>query len=107
MEVITSFVESIIQILALFLEIMGTLVITYAGIVIFIKFCYLEFYQNSTDIKLRFARSLALGLEFQLASEILRTVSVRDLRDLTIVGALVTLRGLVTLLLHWEIKQEN
>ncbi len=107
MDTIIYFVEVIIQFLVITLELMGALVISYSGLLIFIRFCHLKFHQPSTDIRLRFARALALGLEFQLGGEILRTISVRDPQDLLIVGALVLLRGLMTLLIHWEIDHES
>ena len=57
--------------------------------------------------RLRLAKGMALGLEFKLGSEILRTVVVRDLREIAIVGAIILLRAALTFLIHWEIKNEE
>ena len=53
------------------------------------------------------AKGIALSLEFKMGSEVLRTVIVRDWAELGILGAVILLRGLLTFLIHWEIKQEE
>ena len=42
-----------------------------------------------------------------MGSEVLRTVVVRDWEELGILGAVILLRGLLTFLIHWEIKNEE
>ena len=50
---------------------------------------------------------LAMGLEFKLGSEILRTVEVREMEELLFVGGIIALRAVLTILIHWEIKNEE
>ena len=57
--------------------------------------------------RLRLAKGMALGLEFKLGSEILRTVVVREFTELLLVGAIILLRAALTLLIHWEIRNEE
>ena len=57
--------------------------------------------------RLRLAKGMALGLEFKLGSEILRTVVVREFTEILLVGAIILLRAALTLLIHWEIKNEE
>lgn len=57
--------------------------------------------------RLQLAKGMALGLEFKLGSEILRTVIVREFREIWLVGAIILLRESLTLLIHWEIKNEE
>lgn len=57
--------------------------------------------------RLTLAKGLAMGLEFKLGSEILRTVIVRELREIALVGAIILLRAALTVLIHWEIKNEE
>lgn len=59
----------------------------------------------STQLKL--AKGMAMGLEFKLGSEILRTVIVRDLSEIYLVGCIIALRAALTFLIHWEIKEEE
>ena len=44
---------------------------------------------------------------FELGGEVLRTVLARDWNELAILGAVIALRGALTVLLHWEIKNER
>ena len=48
-----------------------------------------------------------MALEFKLGGEILRTVVARDMSDIIQVGAIIILRAALTLLIHWEIKNEE
>ena len=42
-----------------------------------------------------------------MGGEVLRTVVVREWSELLILGAIILLRGLLTFLIHWEIKNEQ
>ncbi len=66
-----------------------------------------DYFTKSTHTRLRLARGMAMGLEFKLGSEILRTVIVRDFSEIVLVGAIIVLRAALTLLIHWEIKTEE
>lgn len=57
--------------------------------------------------RLRLAKGMALGLEFKLGSEILRTVAVREFSEILIVGSIILLRAALTFLIHWEIRHEE
>ena len=50
---------------------------------------------------------IALALEFKMGGEVLRTVVVREWAELGILGAIIVLRGALTFLIHWEIKNEE
>jgi uncharacterized membrane protein len=62
---------------------------------------------KSTKVRLNLAQGIALSLEFKLGSEVLRTVITREKEELIILGAIIVLRGLLTFLIHWEIKTEE
>lgn len=53
------------------------------------------------------SQGIAISLEFKMGSEVLRTVVVREWEELGILGAVILLRGLLTFLIHWEIKHEE
>ena len=61
------------------------------------------FVKHDEGIRLSLARSMALGLEFKLGGEILRTVVVRDWNEILIVAAIILLRSALNFLIHWEI----
>jgi len=66
-----------------------------------------DYIRRNPLTKLNLAKGMALGLEFKLGSEILRTVVVRELSELGIVAAIIAVRAALTLLIHWEIKNEE
>ncbi|MBQ7840811.1 MAG: DUF1622 domain-containing protein [Lachnospiraceae bacterium] len=62
---------------------------------------------KSGSAPLNLARGISLALEFKLGGEVLRTVIVREKAELVILGAIILLRGALTFLIHWEIKNEE
>lgn len=66
-----------------------------------------DYIKHNPQIRLNLATGMALGLEFKLGSEILRTVIVRDLSEIATVAAIIALRAALTFLIHWEIKVEK
>ncbi|MGI6037301.1 MAG: DUF1622 domain-containing protein [Limnochordia bacterium] len=99
-------VGQLIRLLAVFLESMGAFVIVSVALAIFRHFL-LKQQESNTEIRIQLARGLALGLEFKLGAEILRTVTVRTLDEIVIVAVIIILRALLTLLIHWEIDHEE
>ncbi len=65
-----------------------------------------RYLKRADDTRIYLAKGLALGLEFKLGSEILRTVVVREWREIAVVAGIIGLRAALTLLIHWEIRQE-
>ena len=66
-----------------------------------------HYVKRDPETRLKLAQGLAMALEFKLGGEILRTVVVRDLLEIAVVGAIILLRAALTLLIHWEIKKEK
>ena len=65
--------------------------------------------ENGSSIKLILANYLALGLEFMLAAEILRTVTMnrRDFSEIIVLGAIIILRAAISLLIYFELSYEE
>ncbi len=63
--------------------------------------------KRDEHVRLMLAKGIALALEFKLGGEVLRTVIVREWSEMAILGAIIVLRGLLTFLIHWEIKTEE
>ena len=88
----------------------GILFFEYIGVGVIICTSAVSLYKFVTrkpDTRLYLARGLAMGLEFKLGSEILRTVVVRQWSEIAIVAGIIILRAALTFLIHWEIKQEE
>ncbi len=66
-----------------------------------------SYFRHGPHLKLNLAQGIALSLEFKLGGEVLRTVIVREWTELAILGAIIALRGALTLLIHWEIHNEE
>ena len=94
--------QIVIEVAILIFEFIGVGVIIYSGLKGFFYFI-----KKRPDMKLTLAQGLAIGLEFKLGSEILKTVIVRDWQEIVTVAGIIALRAALTFLIHWEIKQEN
>lgn len=92
----------IVELCTVFLELFGIVVLVYTGFK-----CFRQWIRHTSTLRLDLAKGIALSLEFKMGSEVLRTVIVRDWSELGILGAVIVLRGLLTFLIHWEIKQEE
>lgn len=68
---------------------------------------FINYFRKDEHIRLHLAQGIALALEFKLGGEVLRTVVVRQWTELAILGAVIVLRAVLTLLLHWEIRIEE
>ena len=97
------FLTYIVEICTILMELFGIAVLVYTAIKCFIKWIK----KDHTHLRLNLAEGIALSLEFKMGSEVLRTVVVRDWEELGILGAVILLRGLLTFLIHWEIKNEE
>ena len=105
--------ELIVDYLAFGAEIAAALVIGVAvvqGIFRYLK-NLLNPSKDSADatesIRLRLGQVLALGLEFTVASDILRTAVAPTRQDILILGAVVLLRTLLNYFLDREIREER
>ncbi len=101
-EVLELTLHQLVNLAILLFEYVGVLVIVAAGI----QGIY-NYIRRNEKTRLLLAKGLAMGLEFKLGSEILRTVIVRSLSEIAIVGAIIALRAVLTFLIHWEIKNEE
>lgn len=89
------------------LEIMGIFVVTWSAIHAFGQYILNTFFGRQYNLKSDLANGLATGLEFKMAAEILKTVLVRELSELFILGAIIILRALLSFLIHSELKSSD
>ncbi len=92
----------IVEISTILLELFGVIVLVCTALKSFVLWT-----RHRDNLRLELAQGIALSLEFKMGSEVLRTVVVRDWSELGILGAVIFLRGLLTFLIHWEIKHEK
>ncbi len=106
MEFIYYRIEAVFQIVVQY----GVLMLECAGVVTIIYTTLKSIWaciKHDNQVRLILAKGIALALEFKLGGEVLRTVIVREWSELAILGAVILLRGALTFLIHWEIKNEE
>jgi len=102
MEILKLLLNNFVEIAILLFEFIGAIIITIVGIKGII-----EYISKNPQTRLNLAKGLAMGLEFKLGSEILRTVVVREFSEILLAGGIILLRSALTFLIHWEIRNEE
>ena len=87
-------------------ELMGIIVVVISALRAFWGYCRGLVTHVPRDVKFDLANGLATSLEFKMAAEILKTVLVRELNELLVLGAVILLRALLSLLIHFEMRGE-
>ena len=101
-ETFTAILETLASISIHGFESVGMAIIVISGIKGVISYL-----RRAPDVRLQLAQGMAMGLEFKLGSEILRTVIVRELSEVALGAAIIAVRAALTFLIHWEIKIEK
>ena len=96
------FLTYVVELCTILLEFFGVIVLVYTAVK-----CFIQWIRRESNLRLDLAQGIALSLEFKRGSEVLRTCVVREWSELGILGAVILLRGLLTFLIHWEIKHEE
>ena len=89
------------------LELIGIFIITYTSAQCFYEYLRNKLNPDNRVIKIKLAQGIALALEFKLASEIIKTVIVRDIAEIYVLGAITIIRVILTFVIQWEIKTER
>ena len=100
------FIENIAHLVTYTLELIGILVIAFGAFRSIFKHFIGNLKKLNNNIKIDLGNCLALGLEFKMGAEIIKTVIARNLEELAILGVIIGLRAVLALLIHWEIKTE-
>ena len=97
-------IELVLPYIISILEIMGIFVVVKSSLHAFWEYIQNAFMKKNLDIQGDLAKGLATGLEFKLAAEILKTVLIQSMDELYILGAVILLRALMSILIHFEMK---
>ena len=52
-------------------------------------------------------KGFSTGLSFLLGAEILKTIALEEVSELMMVGGVIAMRVALSILIHWEMKQEQ
>ena len=102
-----------LNLLATIISVISLLIVTYGALIAIISFIINELkritgaYTPTNIRKLRavFGTYLLLGLEFLIASDILKTVLEPTMNELIILGGIVVVRTILSVFLNKEIKE--
>ncbi len=100
-------IEVVLPIIVSVCELMGIFVVAVTAARAFWTYCVGLVTHQKNNLKFDLADGLATSLEFKMAAEILKTVLVRDLQELAVLGAVILLRALLSLLIHFEMRRES
>lgn len=99
---LAAFLDGVVGIAIHGFELIGVCIIIVSGVRGLVQYL-----RRNPSVRLQLAQGMALGLEFKLGSEILRTVIVRELSEVALVAAIIAVRAALTFLIHWEIRMEE
>ncbi len=104
MNFLQAFINFALPYLICLLEIIGIFVIVLASLVEFFHYLQNMFLKKQRDVLTRFSKALAVGLEFEIAAEILKTILIQSLDEIYILGGIILLRIALSLLIHFETR---
>lgn len=100
--VILTVVKRIVSLLGVFVILWGAVV----GIKCFIKECQKKVKRTDAldEMRLRFGRTIVLGLEFIVAADVIDTTMAPDYYSVGILASLVAIRTLLTFFMNQELN---
>lgn len=97
-EILTYTVETC----TILLEMIGIFILVFTALK-----CFYLWTKKGDDVRIELGQGIALALQFKMGGEVLKTVIVREWKELGILGAIILLRGILTLIIHWEVESEK
>lgn len=101
------FFNRVLPVLIEIIEIMGIAIIVYGTFKAFIFHVINIFRKKDLPVKSILTSSMAMGLEFKIASEILKTVLVQTFEEFLLVGCIIALRAILSFLIHYDAKKDR
>ena len=90
------------EVAVLFFELLALIIIIYAG-------CKgaISLFKKEDNVALDLLKGFSTGLSFLLGAEILKTIALEEVSELMMVGGVIVMRVALSILIHWEMKQEQ
>lgn len=101
------FINATVPIVVSICELMGITVIIVSSLRAFYGYWRGIITHKPCDVKYDLADGLATALEFKMAAEILKTVTIQSMEELKILGAVILIRALLAILIHFELKRSH
>lgn len=88
-------------------ELMGIFILTIGVFTAFYNYIQKRFFKKNIDMKYEFADVMITTLDFKLAAEILKTVTIKNMDELVILASVFIIRIIMTFVLEKEMKIEE
>lgn len=102
-----SVLHGIAVVATLTLELIGVAIIAVGSVRALIRMIQQRIRHRNISVIIDLGKAMVLALEFKTGAEIIKTVIVRDLSELAVLGIVILIRALLAFLIHWEIKMEH
>ncbi len=89
------------------LELVGILIIIIGSARALVRLAQSLWKKQPFHVVIDLGKALSLALEFKMGAEIINTVVVHNLEELSILGVVIVIRALLAVIIHWEIKSEE
>ena len=102
LQIVQHYFELVIEWAVILCDVIGVVMIVLTairGVIAWIR--------KNEHARLIAAEGIAIALTFKMGGEVLRTVIVREWQELLILGAVVLLRVVMAVIIHFEIRTER
>ena len=89
------------------LELIGVVIIVIGSVRALVKLVQCVWRKKPFHVVVDLGKALSLALEFKMGAEIIKTVIIHNLEELSILGVVILIRALLAFIIHWEIKTEQ
>lgn len=104
---INEFLYPIAEISASVLEFVGIIIIVVGSFRAIIRLIERIIKKKKFRIVSDIGKVLSLALEFKMGAEIIKTVIIRNLEELAILGIVIIIRAILAFMIHWEVSLEE
>lgn len=89
------------------LELIGILIIIVGSVRALIRLLQCMRTKKPFHVVVDLGKALSLALEFKMGAEIIKTVIIHNLEELSILAVVILIRALLAFIIHWEIRTEK
>ena len=97
----------IAEISASILELIGIMIIIIGTVRALVRLVDSIVKKKGFHVAMDLGKALSLALEFKMGAEIIKTVIIHNLEELSILAVVILIRALLAFIIHWEIRTEK
>ena len=101
------FIQTIGPIISSICELIGIFIVVVTVVMAFYDYAKCLIRRTPSNAKFQLANGLATSLSFKMAAELLKTVIVSQISELILLGAIIILRAMMAVMLHFEMKHSR